>query len=371
MNNKMMSVLFAAASENKLNELTIHRTTASLPFGGRYRLVDFALSNLVNSGITRIGIITRNNYSSLMDHIRMGRDWDLNRKNSGIAVFPPFVLNTSREVYKGKIEALYTILDYIKPAPEDYVVVSNCNVAANVDFEAILAEHIKNNADITMLCHSGKITTSRRVVVGADEDCRVRDLYYDESPEEGEKLIGLNVYVIGRDLLCNLVEKYYSHGFVDFEKDLLFREKDNLRVFVHNVQGYAAIVDDVKTYYSESMKLLNKDVRDELFRGDRKIYTKVKDSVPTAYGENAVVKNSLIADGCVIEGSVENSILFRNVKIKKGAVIKDSIIMEDGSVMENSVLAYAITDKGVTIKENRQISGYETYPIVIVKNKVV
>ncbi len=371
MNTKMMSVLFAAGNESKLNELTIHRTTASLPFGGRYRLVDFALSNLVNSGITSIGIVTRNNYSSLMDHIRMGRDWDLNRKNSGIMVFPPFVLNTSREVYKGKIEALYTIIEFIKRSAEGYVVIANCNIAANIDFEKVQAKHLETGADITMLCHKGKATTSKRVIVEQDSTGKVVDLCFSEIPQEEEKCISLNTYLIKKDLLVSLVENAYARGFVNFEKDILFKEVSEGKIYAYDIEGYAAIVDDVKTYYNESMALLNYDTRAQLFDSGSKIYTKVKDSIPTIYGENSAIKNSLIADGCVIDGTVENSILFRNVRIQKGAVVKDSIIMEDGTVMANSVLAYAITDKGVTIRESRQISGFSTYPIVIVKNKVV
>jgi glucose-1-phosphate adenylyltransferase len=371
MNNKMMSVLFASGNESKLNELTLHRTTASLPFGGRYRLIDFALSNLVNSNITRIGIITRNNYSSLMDHIRMGRDWDLNRKNSGIAVFPPFVLNTAREVYKGKIEAIYTILDFIKRAPEDYVVVSNCNVAANIDIVKVLNTHIEKKADVTVLCHKAKVNSSLRVVITENTEGFISDLHFEETPSEEDKLISLNIYVLRKDLLIEYVENAYSRGHVDFEKDILFKEVENGRLYAYKVEGYAAIVDDVKTYYAESMRLLERCVREELFGSEAKIYTKVKDSVPTVYGKNCKVTNSLIADGCVINGTVENSILFRNVRIQEGAVVKNSIIMEDGVVMENSTLAYAITDKNVTIRENRQISGFLTYPIVIVKNKVV
>lgn len=370
MNNKMMSILFAAGNESKLNELTIHRTTASLPFGGRYRLVDFALSNLVNSGITRIGIVTRNNYSSLMDHIRMGRDWDLNRKNSGIAVFPPFVLNTSREVYKGKIEAIYTILDFLRKSPEDYVVVSNCNIAASIDFTDVLDKHIENKADVTMLCHNAPVTSSKKIVISKQDNGRIQDLFFMENPEEGEKLVSLNIYVMSKDLLISQVESAYSRGFIDYEKDVLLREVMNGRLFAYEVDGFAAIVDDVKTYYNESMKLLDYNTREQLFAGN-KIYTKVKDSIPTVYGDKCAVRNSLIADGCVINGTVENSILFRNVKIKEGAVIKNCILMEDAVVMEGSTLAYAITDKGVTIRENRQISGFSTYPIVIVKNKVV
>ncbi|MCL2630206.1 MAG: glucose-1-phosphate adenylyltransferase subunit GlgD [Firmicutes bacterium] len=371
MKEKMMAVLFASGNESKLNELTIHRTTASLPFGGRYRLIDFTLSNLVNSGVTRIGIITRSNYSSLMDHIRMGRDWDLNRKNGGIAVFPPFVLNTSREVYKGKIDALYTVLEYINRSPADYVIVSNCNIAANIDFTDVLEKHQKTGADVTVLCHTGSVTSSRRLVITKDKAGKIGDLCFMENSNPEQKLIGLNIYLIGKELLVSYVQEAFARGLVDFEKDILFKEVAGGKIFAYEVKGSAAIVDDVKTYYNESMKLLTSEARAELFEKESKIYTKVKDSIPTTYGSNCVVKNSLIADGCQINGTVENSILFRNVKIKEGAVVKDSIIMEDGTISENATLAYAITDKSVTLSAGRQMAGFSTYPIVVVKNKVI
>lgn len=371
MNKKMVAILFASGNESKLNELTLHRTTASLPFAGRYRLIDFALSSLVSSGITRIGIITRNNYSSLMDHIRMGRDWDLNRKNSGIAVFPPFGLNTSRDVYKGKIEALYTVLDYLNKAPEDYVCIANSNVASNIDLESILEEHIARGADVTMLCHKANVTSSKRVIITKNENDVVTDLCQIEIPSTEEKLVSLNIYVIRKELLISWVEQAYARGYVDFEKDILFHEVENGRIYAKEITTYAAIVDDVKTYFNESMKVLNEDVRNELFETGRKVYTKVKDSVPTVYGEKAEVSNSLIADGCVINGTVDNSILFRDVRIEEGAVVKNSIIMEHGVVMKNGQISYTITDKSVVIGANRQISGSEDYPIVIVKNKKV
>lgn len=371
MNNNIMSVLFASGNESKLNELTLHRTTASLPFGGRYRLIDFLLSDLVNSGITRIGIITRSNYSSLMDHIRMGRDWDLNRKNSGIAVFPPFVLNTSREVYRGKIEALYSILDFMEKAKEEYVLVSNCNIASNINFQDVYEKHLETGAEITVLCHEGKTTTSRRVVLNYDPNGKAEDIYLSESASQESKKISLNIYMVKKDLLVSLIENAYARGSFDFEKDILFQLVAKGTVYAYEVSDYAAIIDDVKTYYNESMRLLEKDVRENLFEKESKIYTKVKDSVPTVYEKNAKVKNSLIADGCIINGTVENSILFRNVKIEEGAVVSNSIIMENSVVEKNGSLKYAITDKDVQIGEGRNISGYSTYPIVIVKGKRV
>ncbi len=371
MNKKMLAILFASGNESKLNELTLHRTTASLPFAGRYRLIDFALSSLVNSGITRIGIITRNNYSSLMDHIRMGRDWDLNRKNSGIAVFPPFGLNTSRDVYKGKIEALYTVLDYLNKAPEDYVCLANSNIASNIDVSEILEEHIEKGAEVTMLCHKANVTSSKRVILTKNDRDVVTDICQIEIPQEEEKLISLNIYIMRKDLLVSWVEQAYARGYVDFEKDIIFQQVPNGKIFAKEITTYAAIVDDVRTYYNESMKVLNEETRNELFETGRKVYTKVKDSVPTIYGNKSSVSNSLIADGCVINGTVENSILFRDVRIEEGAVVKNSIIMEHGVVMQGGQISYTITDKSVVIGANRQISGSEDYPIVIVKNKKV
>ena len=372
MNTKMMAILFASGNENKFNDLTIHRTTTSMPFAGRYRLVDFALSSFVNSGATRIGIITRNNYSSLMDHIRMGRDWDLNRKNSGIAVFPPFGLNTSKEMYKGKIEALHTILDFIEKAPEDYVILSNGNTAANIDYTKVLEKHIESGADLTILCHKAQcVNSSKRVIVGRDKKGFVNDLYSVEIPSQDLKLVSLGVYVVAKSILLEWVQQAYARGFVDFETDILFKEVKNGKLLAYEITEFAAIIDDVKTYYAESMKVLDYNIREQLFGGKNKIFTKVKDSVPTIYGDKAVVVNSLIADGCTINGTVINSILFRNVKVEDGVVIRDSIVMEDGTIMENSQLSHVITDKRVTVQPGRELKGLQTYTIVVVKNKVV
>ena len=368
----MMGIIFASDNEARLNELTIHRTTASLPFGARYRMIDFALSNFVNSGVTRIGIITRNNYNSLMDHIRMGRDWDLNRKNSGIAVFPPFAVNTSREVYRGKVEALYSILDYIGTSREEYVFISNSNVAINMDIEDMYNQHMATGADITMLTIKQPANSSKRVVIGSKEGTKVKELLISEGYGGGkEEIVSLNAYLMHKDVLCGLVETAYARGQMDFEADILQKKTKLLNIHMYNFSGYAGMINDIKSYFNESMKLLNKGIRQELFYKYGKIYTKVKDSSPTIYYEDAKVVNSLIADGCEVNGTVENSILFRGVKVEKGAVIRNSIVMERGEVQENSQLCYAITDKNVVIRPNRVISGFETYPVVVVKDKTV
>lgn len=370
-NKKMMAILFASGTDNKLSELTIHRTAASLPFCGRYRLIDFILSSLVNSGVNRVGIITKNNYQSLMDHIRMGRDWDLNRKNSGIAVFPPFVLNTARDVYRGKIEALYTVLEYIERSPEDYVVISDCNIVANIDFNKILDKHIENKANVTILCHSNYATTSKRMMVTSDKKGCVTDLNFAEIPTSEKKDVSTNIYLVTKSYLVEEIENAYSRALFDFERDVLFQSYKDKKIFAYHLDSFTAIIDDIKNYFNENMKILEEPVREELFDDSRKIYTKVKDSVPTLYGPESEVSNSLIADGCIIEGKVENSLLFRNVYIGKGASVKNCIIMENGEILEGSKLSYIITDKEVKISEGRELAGFRTYPLVIAKNKTV
>lgn len=371
MNNNIMSVIFASDSESKLNELTIHRTTASLPFCGRYRFIDFALSSLVNGNITTIGIVTKSNYSSLMDHIRMGRDWDLNRKNSGIVVFPPYVSNISRSVYKGKVEALHGILDYITNTKEEYIVLTNSNIAANIDYDDVFAAHIKSGADVTMVTHMSKPTNSTRVVVESNNENIVNRILIKQTKSEELCQIALNIYLMKKDLLVKMIEEGYEQGYMDFERHMIQQNVDKLRILAYEHKGYSAIIDDIQSYYAESMRTLKSEVRNDLFYRSGKIYTKTKDSVPTAYREKAFIKNSLIADGCEINGTVENSILFRGVVVKEGAVIKNSIVMENGVIMKNANLSYAITDKNVVITEDKKISGYDTYPVVIAKNKTV
>lgn len=365
-----MGVLFASDAESHLNDLTIHRTAASLPFAGRYRLIDFALSNLVHANITNIGIVTRSNYNSLMDHIRMGRDWDLNRKNSGITVFPPFVFNSEHEVYKGKIEALYTLRGFMISSPEEYVVIANSNIAFNLDFEEVANFHEEKGADITVLTYKDEVN-QRKILVTSDKNHRITDMRYPVGSDIGKQLCNLNIYFVKKDLLISLIDNAYAHGAYDFEKDILQASLKELYIMEYEVQDYVAVIDRIPTYFKRSMDLLDPAVRDSLFYGHSTILTKVKDSVPAKYKESANVKNSIIADGCVIEGTVENSILFRSVKVGKGAVIKNSIVMEDSIIMENATLDYTITDKDVIIQPNRSLSGYETYPMVVVKGKVI
>lgn len=371
MSSKTLSIIFASDADSHLNDLTIHRTIASMPFGGRYRLIDFALSSLVSANITKIGIITKNNYNSLMDHIRMGRDWNLNRKNGGITVFPPFVLNTLHEIYKGKIDALYSIRNFLLSSKEEYVLLTPANIAANIDLNAVEDAHFASGADITMLTYRTSDLHPRKNVLETDKDGRIVDLRFAITNEGEDELCNLGIYYLKKELLLTMVDNAYARGLVDFEKDILQKSLFDLKIMSYEIKSYIAVIDRIPAYFKCSMELLDASIRQDLFYSNCSVLTKVKDSVPVRYLESAQVKNSLIADGCTINGTVENSILFRGVVVEKGAVIKNSIIMEKGKILENAVINYTITDKNVIVRENRHISGYETYPMVIVKDKIV
>lgn len=254
---------------------------------------------------------------------------------------------------------------------EEYVVIANTNIAYNIDFEEVEQFHIDKNADITVLTYRPDEINSRKFVVTADKNNRITDLRYGVASDTGKQLCNLNIYFVKKDLLISLVDNAYAHGCFDFEKDILQANLQDLYIMNYEVKEYVAVIDRIPTYFKVSMDLLKPEVRNALFYKHSTILTKVKDSVPARYKEGANVKNSIIADGCVIDGTVENSILFRSVKVGKGAVIRNSIVMEDTIVMDNASLDYTITDKDVIIQPNRTLSGYETYPMVVVKGKVI
>ena len=362
-----IGVIFSNMHEETVPELVRRRTMASIPFGGRYRIIDFTLSNMVNSGINTVGLVTSNNYRSLIDHIGSGKDWDLARKDGGVILLPPFS-EKSEKMYTTRLEALSSLTGFLNRRKEKYVVLTDCDGVAKFDIADMIAYHESKNADITLVTHYGKVgSRSDFLLVDANEEGRIVDLKHSPHVEEGTKAsVYINVMVINRQFLLNLVEESIAHGFNSFTKDILIRQFTTLKLYQYDFKGYYAGIDSMAAYYKHNMELLEKEVRDELF-GDRDIYTKVRDSAPSKYGEDAVVKNSLISDGCVIEGIVENSILFRGVKVAKGAVVKNSVIMQDNYIGENTSLNCVITDKNVVIGDRKNLSGCSTLPYFIQK----
>lgn len=375
----VQGIIFSNLHDKNIPELTLRRTMASVPYAGRYRLIDFALSNMVNSGITSVSVITHYNYQSLMDHIGAGKDWDLARRSGGIKILPPYMTayaNQSNALYNSRMEALKSVNYSVSRFTSDYVVLSDCDVICNVDLNDMINDHIENNADITIAVKRvllNKDAASRNVIIDADPDGRIVDINPYPTNVNGYRDIDLNILVINRDYLQSVVVDAIAHGYTSFNRDVIARNTSRRNFRIYKYDGYFANIGSLADYYSHSMELLGTpENRDEIFGiKTRPIYTKVRNSAPTRYAESSVVKNSLVADGCIIDGTVENSIIFRGVKISRGATVKNSILFQDTVIGENVFLNCVITDKNVVIRDGRILSGHETLPFFVEKNRLV
>lgn len=375
-------LIFSNIHDSGIPELTRLRTMASVPFGCRYRLVDFALSNFVNADIAKVGIITHNNYQSLLDHIGSGKDWDLSRRSGGIKVLPPFITAyenaASRRLYSSRLEALCGVMNFITRCREDYIVLSDCDAVYNVDLREVLRSHADSGADITVVTvnvNPGLVKLdSDTVVVRADDEGRIRDfLEYTADMEQSDSLdISTNIMVVGREYLVRLVNDAMAHGYTSFYRDIMMRRHRHENFRAYRYSGFYRLINSMASYFDASMSLLDPGARQTLFGlSSRPVLTKVRNSPPTRYTADASVTNSLIADGCVIEGRVENSILFRDVHVGEGAVVKDCILLQNTYVADRSELNCVVTDKDVLIREGRRLSGYRTLPFFVGKGMSV
>ena len=365
-----VGVIFSHINDENLPEISRHRTMASVPYGGRYRLIDFALSNMVNSGITTVGIVVKNNYQSLIDHLGSGKDWDLARKDGGIILLPPYSDETDAP-YSTRLEGLMGITGFLNHRNEDYVVIADCDGIARMDIADIVRFHEEKHADITMVYHEEThVGSSYFIALAPDETGRIRELRIN--PKTGGQPLNLyvNVMVMSREFLINTIGNAVTHGFSSFGKDILAKNVETLRLYGYRLNGYYAAVHTIQEYYLHSMELLRRDVRAELF-GARDVYTKVRDSAPSKYLAGASVSDSLISDGCMIEGTVENSILFRGVKVGKGSVVRNCIVMQDTVIGANVSLDCVITDKNVVIRDRRKLAGCEALPYYVSKGRML
>ena len=371
-NMSALGVIFANTYDNLVPELVAERTMASIPFGGRYRMIDFVLSSMANSGIDHVSIIVRRNYHSLMDHLGAGREWDLTRKRGGLNVFPPYA-ERSVKVYSGRVDALASILSWIGSQKEKYVVLSDACIAFNLDFNKLIEEHIASGADVTMLYNRAEIPEGARndnYTIRIDASGRVTELLSNDY-RPGQQNLAMNIYILERETLIQLIRDASVRGLVYFERDILSRNLSLLNVHAVEYTGYAARISDMKSYFDENMRLLEGDNVDQLFDPANPIYTKIRDDNPTRYITGSKVKNSLLADGCVIEGTVENSVLFRGCQVKKGAVVRNSVLMQDSVVEANTSVEYVVTDKNVHITEGKQLCGTDSFPVFVAKNHTV
>ena len=365
------AIVFTNVADERMGDLTVVRSSASLPFGARYRLIDFALSNLVNAGISSVGVITRENYRSLMDHIGSGVYWDLDRKNGGIHILSPFNIRNAIK-YSGYVDALNGAKNYIKRSKSDYIVICDANVLANIELEAAIKSHIEKSADITLFWHKGNVPSNYAdtMVLEFDEENRVNEISFCED-STAEQNYGFGFYIINTDVLINMIDLAYENGLSDLKLAFFIDKVKKLRIFGFEHKGYLSVIDDEKAYYNANMDLLKTDTRAYLFDKERPIFTKTRDDMPTRYGTHAVVTNCAIGDGCIIDGTVKNSILFRGVKVEKGAVVENSIVMQSCVISKGAKVNYAILDKNVTVGEDKVLSGTENSALMIGKGKKI
>lgn len=367
--NNVLGLIFSNVHEEKLRELTEPRTMGSVPFGGRYRLIDFPLSNMVNSGINKVGVITKSNCQSLMDHLGSGKAWDLSRKREGLFILPPF---SETRIPNSRIESLASIKTFLSNSKEDLVLLTDSDVVCNIDYSDVVARHVKTGADVTLVCRFGPLPDkiSDPIVLTTDPDGRVLDLLVAPRTD-GDCCYGLGMLLMRRELLIRLVDDCVSRNLYGFKRDLLQRNLSSLRFYSYEFNGYAQVICSSVSYFAANMELMQPNVRAQLFNPNRPIYTKVRDDMPARYGLGSCVSNSLIADGCVIDGEVRDSVLFRGVRVGKGAVVENCVVMQDGRIHPGCRLKYVITDKNVLLQNDRSLLGFESYPIFISKGSVV
>ena len=368
--NGLHGIIFSYEKRNNLRELGEIRSAASIPFGGRYRVVDFALSNLVNAGVTDVGVVLNGRYHSMLDHLGTGKVWDLSRKRGGLRVLPPFNYQKDWGVmpFRGKIEALAGVRTYLDTIRQDYVALMDGDLVVNLPLADIFEEHVKSGADVTVVCGNDSFATEDGTYFEKNSEGRITEVLYNLHTPPGYR--GLEVYILSTQLLKDLVDECAAKDQFSWRKELQTR-KDSLYLRSYIWSGFAAQIRSVQEYYDRSMQLLNPAIRAELFCPERPIRAKGADKSSTYLGPEGKCVNSLVAEGCRIEGTVENSILFPGVVVEAGAVVRNCVLFKETVVRRDAQLSYIIADKDVEVLSNRTLMGHATYPIVLAKGSKV
>lgn len=369
-----MGIILTGGKNNRLKELAETRSSTAVPVAGKYRMIDFALSNMVNSGITNVGVLTQYSFRSLMDHLGSGKEWDLDRRNDGLFIFPPSLTGENSGWYQGSADAMFHNITFLKRSFEEYVVIAMGNCIYNMRFDGMLEYHQEKGADITIAYRDmTDLPPEELVHLGSmcvDENGRIVD-FQEKHNEPKFTTCSMGIYILKRELLISLLDECAAHGKYDFVKDILIKKLESLKIFGYRFNGYWRNISTINAYYRLNMEMLNPAIRNELFESEGKIYTKVKDEAPAKYNEEAEVTNSIVADGCIIEGKVEGSVLFRGVTIKKGVCVKNCIIMQ-GTVLDEDVnIENCILDKGVKLSRGINLKGTTKFPIIVAKNITV
>ena len=369
---KTMGIIFA--NDGNISALTEKRTMASLPFGGRYRQVDFALSNLAAAGVRHLGIITRYNYQSLLNHIGSGEEWGLELEEGGLEFLTPYAMST-RNNYRGKLESLHYAMDFLTYGDEDeYLIMIDSAVLSNIDLNSVLASHIDSGKDITIVTKTGIANGSKMLdmALKLDDQGNVQDIVVDYAASS-EYDASMDIFILSKKWLVQQVKEHIARNLYHMDRDLVLGlwQAGQLSINVYRFKGHVMYNESVEEYFNNSMSLINKEIRHDLFHYNHPVYTKVRDRVPTYYGEDCQVKNCIVADGCMLEGKAEDCIIFRQVTVEEGADVENSIIMNDTVIGKDAEIKYAILDKNVTVHPGARLVGTPSNPIIIKRGETV
>ena len=362
----VMGIIFA--NDATLGALTDKRTMASLPYGGRYRMVDFHLSNMSAAGIRHVGIITRHNYQSLMNHIGSGEEWGLELEEGGLEFLTPYATSTT-DRYHGKLSAIYEAINVLDFGPDDeYVITCDSAIISNLDLQKVLESHIASGKDVTVVTKAGIANGSKQLdlALKLDDKGNIRDIAVDYVAP-ADYLASMDIFVMSKEYLRNTVREFNARNLFHMDRDLILGQwqKNTVTINVFQFDGTALFNESLNEYYNNSLALIDADIRHDLFNGIHPVFTRVRDRVPSYYGEGCQVKNSILADGCMLEGSVENSVLFRQVTIGKNASVRNCVIMNDTVVGEGAELECVILDKDVVVQAGAKLYGTPSHPLVI------
>ncbi len=368
----VMGIIFA--NDANMGELSHKRTMGSIPFGGRYRQIDFHLSNMAAAGIRHIGIISRQNYQSLINHVGSGEEWGLELEEGGLEYLTPYAMSSNHS-YRGKLETLYNAIGFLDFGPDDeYVVMADSAILCNIDLNSVLTAHIASGKDITVVTKAGIADGKKQLdlAIKLGKDGQIADMAVDYVAP-ADYLASMDLFILTKSLLRKLVKECIARNFYHMDRDLVLGswKKGVVSVNVYAFPGLALFNENTEEYFRNSLALLNQDIRHDLFYYNHPVYTKVRDRVPSYYGEESSIDNCIVADGCILEGTVNSSVLFRQVAVKEGATVEKCLIMNDTVVGENCQLKYVILDKDVTVRPGTKLMGTPTKPIIIKRGETV
>ena len=368
----VMGIIFA--NDASLDALTTKRTTGSLPFGGRYRQIDFALSNMASAGVRHIGIISRHNYQSLINHIGSGEEWGLELEEGGLEFLTPYAMSTT-DSYRGKLESLYSAMDFLNYGSDDeYVIMSDSAILCNIDLNKVLDAHIVSGKDITVVTKAGIADSSKQLdlALKLDSSGEVTDIAVDYAAPK-DYVASMDLFILSKNWLVRQVREHIARNLYHMDRDLVLGlwQKGQLSIHVYQFKGAALYNESIEEYFRNSLSLIDPEVRHDLFNYNHPIFTKVRDRVPTYYGEDCSVDNCIVADGCMLDGQVFRSLLFRQVTVCPGATVENCVIMNDSVVGEGAQLKYVILDKDVVVRPGTQLIGTPNNPVIIKRGEIV